>query len=480
MKLEMRFATKGDCKILWEWRNDEETRKMAFSSDFIPYEAHKNWFTKSLRDLSRKILIIQDSGEKTGMVRFDIEKNEATININIAPDKRGKGYGTSSLVESCKYAFENFCITKIIALIKPENIASVRAFEKAGFSFVDRNEIRMVLYSPGGKGIFSRIVDTARKEKMRIAFPEADEESVLKAVEKIVREKIAFPVLIGNEQKIFKKFEHLGIDINPSSYDIIDPEKEQRFANRLFEIRKEKGLTLEEAKKLVKNPVYFSAMVLESGEVDGVISGAVVGTAESIRPFLQTIKTEEGIKKVSSSFIMYTDSKTYIFADCSIIVDPNPEELAGIAVATSETAKWLGISPRVAMLSFSTKGSAIHPFVDKVAVATELLKKQNPEITVEGEIQVDAAIVPDVARKKATSIIQGDANVLIFPDLNSGNIAYKLVERLGGYTAIGPIIQGLSKPINVLSRGCSVDDIFLMTALTVVQAQHKKNRKVTP
>ncbi len=473
MKLIIMPAVAEDCRMLWEWRNDGETRKMSFSSEFIPYEKHEEWFKNALQNPNRKVLIICDENEKIGMIRFDISGEEAEININISPNKRGMGYGTVALAETCEYAFRNFGISKVVAKIKPENVASIKSFSKAGFEIVDEKGMVMVLRR---KNLFEQLVEKAKKHPKRIGFPEAEDERIILAADRMMSSGTAIPVLIGEYTSIIKQIEKLGVK---NDFEIIDlNDSRQGFAERLFELRKEKGMSIEEAKRLVSSPIYFSAVLLETGRIDAVIAGADIGTADSIRPFLQIIKPEEGIKKVSSSFVMFNDDKAYLFADCSIIIDPNSEELANIAIATAETALWLGIMPKIAMLSFSTKGSASHIFVDKIAVATETLRKKRPDLDVEGEIQVDAAIVPEVAAKKCrNSIVQGDANILIFPDLNSGNIAYKLVERLGGYTAIGPIIQGLPKRVNLLSRGCSVNDIMLISALTSVQVQASEARE---
>ncbi len=315
----------------------------------------------------------------------------------------------------------------------------------------------------------------AAKLNKKIVFPEAFDERTLFAVEAILKEKIASPVLLGNSGEIQKHAKDLKLSIDWTKVQIIDPaetERRERYASVLFELRKEKGLTIEEAKKWVQNFNYFGVMVVQTGEADGLISGANSSTADTVRPALQIIGTKEKFHKVSGIFFMVLEERLLLFADCAINVDPNSNELAEIAIDTAETAKRFGIEPKVAMLSFSTDGSAKHPYADKVREAVQMVKYKRPDIIVDGEMQVDAALVREVSERKfPKSRIKGDANVLIFPDLQSGNIAYKLVERLAQADAIGPILQGLKKPVNDLSRGCSFQDIVHLTAITACEAQ---------
>jgi phosphate acetyltransferase len=237
-------------------------------------------------------------------------------------------------------------------------------------------------------------------------------------------------------------------------------------------MRKEKGLSLEDAKEMIKQVSYFGTMMVHLGDADGLVSGASHSTADTLRPALQIIKTQEGHSIASSYFIMVVENKVYFFSDCGFVVDPDANQLSEIAISTAQSAKQYGIEPKVAMLSFSTHGSGKGESVDKVIEATKLAREKMPDLEIDGDIQLDAAVVPEIGKKKCpNSSIKGNANVLIFPDLNSGNIGYKLVERMAHAMAIGPIVQGLNKPVNDLSRGCSVKDIVEVCAITVVEAQ---------
>jgi phosphate acetyltransferase len=330
--------------------------------------------------------------------------------------------------------------------------------------------------------LIKEILEKAKNNIKTIALPEGDEERTLKAAEQIVKQKIANLILIGNEEAIREKAKSLNVCLD--GIRIADPVKSDKFgtyANAFYELRKSKGVTPEKAAETVKDPVYFGTMMVKSDDADGMVSGAVHSTGDLLRPGLQVIKTAKGVNCVSSFFIMQVPNKSYgkdglfLFADCAVNPDPNAEQLASIAIATAENAKNLcDMEPKVAMLSFSTKGSAKHEFVDKVVEATKMAKELRPDLLIDGELQLDAAIVSEVANLKAPgSSVAGKANVLVFPDLQSGNIGYKLVQRLAGADAIGPICQGFAKPINDLSRGCNVEDIINVVAVTCVQAQNK-------
>lgn len=318
------------------------------------------------------------------------------------------------------------------------------------------------------------IIKEAKKANKKIVFPESLEERTLKAIEKIIKQKIAIPVLIGEEKEIFDKIKSLNLNIKSKDiiiYSLNDPNINY-YANELFKARKKKGLTIEEAKELLKEPIYLGTMLLRLRKVDGLVSGAIHTTAHTLRPAFQLIKTDNKIKKASSVFFMVKKEKVFLFADCAVQVNPSSEELADIALSTAETARKFSIKPKVALLSYSTMGSGQGESQEKVKKATLIAKKKNKHLSLDGEMQVDAALDKFTAKLKCkNSKIKGDANCLIFPSLDAGNIGYKLVERLAGYSAIGPIIQGLSSPVNDLSRGCSSEDIFFVAAITAIQSK---------
>ena len=327
--------------------------------------------------------------------------------------------------------------------------------------------------------IMNKIKEKAKSVKKKVVLPEGSEPRTIKASAQIAEQGIADVVLLGNTEEI----EAANTDnVDLSLVEIIDPAKSDKldsYADAFYELRKAKGVTKEDALKTCKDPLYYAVMMIKSNDADGMVAGAINSTGNTLRPALQVLKTAPGVSIVSSSFIMELPNKDYgddgvmIFADCAINIDPNADELAAIAVASADTAKNLaGIDPRVAMLSFSTKNSAKHQLVDKVTEATEKVKALKPDLSVDGELQADAALVEAVGQLKSPgSKVAGKANVLIFPDLNAGNIGYKLVQRLAGAEAIGPICQGLARPVNDLSRGCSVEDIVSVAAITAVQAQ---------
>lgn len=331
--------------------------------------------------------------------------------------------------------------------------------------------------------LLDQIFERAKNNLQRIVLPEGTEIRTLKAADIILKEKTAKLILIGNETEI----EKLAAENNLTHLHeatIVNPEKDanmETYANLLFEIRKNKGMTIEEARKLAKDPLYLGCLMIKNGDADGELAGARNTTGNVLRPAFQIVKTKPGISVVSGALLMFTPTPQYgengllVFADCAVNPNPTVPELAEIAVSTAETARNIcGFEPKVAMLSFSTKGSAKHELVDKVVEATRLAKAMHPELQIEGEIQADAALVPSIGQSKAPgSAIAGHANVLVFPDLQAGNIGYKMVERFSGAQAVGPILQGMAAPINDLSRGCSVDDIVSMIAITANQAMKK-------
>lgn len=329
--------------------------------------------------------------------------------------------------------------------------------------------------------LIESIIERAKSNRQRIVLPESTEERTIKAADKALADGIADIILIGNREAIFAKADEYGLK-NIDKATIIDPETSEKTAeyqNLLYELRKSKGMTPEEAAKLVKNPLYFGCLIIKNGDADGQISGALSTTGETLRPALQIIKCAPGISCVSGAMLMVTKTPEYgengvlVIGDVAVTPAPDVSQLAQIAVCTARTAKSVAgfKDPAVAMLSFSTKGSAKHEVVDKVIAATALARELDPQLKIDGELQADAALVPAVGMKKAPgSEIAGKANVLVFPNLEVGNICYKMVQRLGGAEAIGPILQGIAKPVNDLSRGCSVDDIYKLIAITACQA----------
>lgn len=319
----------------------------------------------------------------------------------------------------------------------------------------------------------------AKKDKKTIILPETGDRRTLEAAHTILSEELADLVLIGNKDDITKGSE--GLDLSRAT--IIDPVKAEKldaYAELLFDLRKNKGMTPEKARELLTTqPLYFGVTMVKAGDADGMVAGAVYSTADVLRSALQVIKTAPGSKMVSAFFLMvvpnceYGENGTFIFADSGLIQNPSSEELAEIAASSAKSFELLvETEPIVGMLSHSTKGSASHPDVDKVVEATKIAKKAYPDIKLDGELQLDAAIVPSVGASKAPeSEVAGKANVLVFPDLDAGNIGYKIVERLAKAKAYGPITQGLDRPVNDLSRGCSADDIVGVVAITAVQAQ---------
>ena len=328
--------------------------------------------------------------------------------------------------------------------------------------------------------IMQNIIMRAKQHKQRIVLPEGTEERTLTAANALIKDEVADIILIGNPDEVLSLATRLNLG-HISRNQIIDPknnEKKAEYAQLLYELRKAKGLSLEEAQRLVENPLYLGCLMIKNGDADGEIAGAQHATGDVLRPALQIVKTAPGISVVSGAFIMFTQQKEYgkdgllVFADCAVMPNPTAQELAEIAVSTAKTARAVaGIDPKVALLSFSTKGSAQHELCDKVIEATRIAKLMDPELQIDGELQADAALVSFIGKSKAPgSPIAGEANVLIFPNLEAGNIAYKLVQRLGNAEAVGPILQGMAAPVHDLSRGCSVDDIYKMVAICANQA----------
>ena len=333
--------------------------------------------------------------------------------------------------------------------------------------------------------LITSIIERAKANKQRIVLPEGTEERTLTAADRAIADGLADIIILGNIDELHALADKLGLK-NIDKATLIDPAtspKREEYAQLLFELRKKKGMTIEQAREKVLDPLYYGCLIIKSGEADGQISGALSTTGDTLRPALQIIKCAPGITCVSGAMLMITQTPQFgedgvlVVGDVAVTPMPDAAQLAQIAVCTAQTAKSVAgfADPRVAMLSFSTKGSAKHEVVDKVLEATKIAKEMAPELKIDGELQADAALVPSVGKKKAPgSDIAGNANVLVFPNLEVGNIGYKLVQRLGNADAIGAILQGIARPVNDLSRGCSVDDIYKMVAITACQAMDSK------
>ena len=328
--------------------------------------------------------------------------------------------------------------------------------------------------------LVEQLITRAKANRQRIVLPEGTEERTLKAANQILTDEVADLILIGNPAEIAEKAMQWGLG-NISKATIINPEnhpRQEEYAQLLFQLRQKKGMTIEQARELVKNPLYLGCLIIKNGDADGQLAGARNTTGDVLRPALQIIKTSPGITCVSGAMLLLThapecgDNGVLVMGDVAVTPVPDANQLAQIVVCTARTAQAVaGITPRVAMLSFSTKGSAKHEVVDKVVEAFNIAKEMDPNLLIDGELQADAALVPSVGQSKSPgSPIAGKANVLVVPSLEVGNIGYKLVQRLGHATAVGPILQGIARPVNDLSRGCSIEDVYMMVAITANQA----------
>ena len=319
--------------------------------------------------------------------------------------------------------------------------------------------------------LFNEVKKDLQGNDKTIVLPEGTDARVLQAASRLAKEGIVTPILLGHENEVKAAAEAAAVEL--TNITIIDPATAPYLEEliELFVERRAGKNTVEQARVFLQNENYFGTMLVYSGRADGLVSGAVHSTADTVRPALQIIRTKPGVSKTSGAFIMMKGEEKLVFADCAITVAPTSQELAEIAVESAKTARSFGVNPRVAMLSFSTKGSAVTEETEKVAKAAEIAKTLAPDLLIDGEFQFDAAYVPEIAATKAAdSVIQGDANVFVFPSLEAGNIGYKITERLGGYEAIGPILQGLNAPVNDLSRGCSADDVYKLSLITAAQS----------
>ncbi|MBM7585201.1 phosphate acetyltransferase [Bacillus pakistanensis] len=319
--------------------------------------------------------------------------------------------------------------------------------------------------------LFQTLTDKIKAKELKIVFPEGLDERILTAASRLAKDEILTPILVGNPEEIQSKAKELNVILegceiyHPAQYDRMD-ELVQAFVER----RKGKA-TEDDARKILLDENYFGTMLVYKGLAHGLVSGAAHSTADTVRPALQIIKTKEGVRKTSGVFIMVRGDEKYVFADCAINISPDSQDLAEIALESAKTAEMFNIDPKVAMLSFSTNGSAKSPETEKVTDAVEIAKERAPYLTLDGEFQFDAAFVPSVAAKKAPdSVIKGDANVFVFPSLEAGNIGYKIAQRLGNFEAVGPILQGLNAPVNDLSRGCNEEDVYKLALITAAQA----------
>lgn len=319
--------------------------------------------------------------------------------------------------------------------------------------------------------LFLGLKEKVSSQNVKIVFPEGLDERIIAAAARLAEEKVLTPILVGNVQEIEAKAKDLNVSV--AGMEIYDPKSYAQFDELVasFVERRKGKATEEDARKILLDENYFGTMLVHTNKADGLVSGAAHSTADTVRPALQIIKTKQGVKKTSGVFIMVRGDEKYVFADCAINIAPDSQDLAEIAIESARTADMFDISPRVAMLSFSTKGSAKSPETEKVADAVKIAKEMSPELVLDGEFQFDAAFVPSVAEKKAPdSPIKGDANVFVFPSLEAGNIGYKIAQRLGNFEAVGPILQGLNRPVNDLSRGCNEEDVYKLSLITAAQA----------
>ena len=319
--------------------------------------------------------------------------------------------------------------------------------------------------------LFESLKQKIKGKNLRIVFPEATDERILKAAVRLQQENLVEPVFLGDAEEIQKAA--LAAGVTTSQIKILDPNNYSDFEQMVdaFVERRHGKNTKEQAQKMLRDPNYFGTMLVFLGQVDGMVSGAVHPTGDTVRPALQIIKVKPGLTRTSGAFIMQKDDQRYLFADCAININPNSQELAEIAVTSAKTAQLFDIDPKVALLSFSTKGSAKSDEVTKVAEAAKLAQQMDPDLALDGELQFDAAFVPKVAQQKApNSTVAGQATVFVFPELQSGNIGYKIAQRFGGFEAIGPVLQGLNKPVSDLSRGCNAEDVYKLSLITAAQA----------
>ncbi|MFQ6082634.1 MAG: phosphate acetyltransferase [Candidatus Aminicenantia bacterium] len=391
------------------------------------------------------------------------------------PDSVLKAYGNKSIKFGAEYIIPKPFDPRVL-IWEASAVAKAAMDSGAAQKHIDIEEYKHQLEARLGKTreVMRVFINKAKTQPKRIVFPEGNEEKILKACQVIIDEGIATPILLDNKKEIIQKIKELDLDIL-DKVEIVEPEtspKFEEYVEEFFQMRKRKGITRVEAEEIIKNHNYFGSMMVHKGDADGLVSGLNMHYPETIRPALQIIRIKPDLTKVSGLYMMIFKDDIMFFADATVNIEPASEDLAEIAISTAETAQRFGIEPKVAMLSFSNFGSTRHPLSEKVKRAVEIVKEKKPDLTIDGEMQADTAVVPEILKSTYPfSKLKEKANVLIFPDLQSGNIAYKLMERLGGAKAVGPILMGMNKPVHVLQRGASVDDIVNLTAIAVVDAQ---------
>jgi len=393
------------------------------------------------------------------------------------PDSVAKAYGNVKFVFGRDYIIPKPFDPRVLLHVAPAIAQAAMDSGVARQAIFDMEKYVEHLERTQGKSkeIMRMIINKAKSDPKSIVFPEGDNEKILRAARELVEEGIAKPVLIGDRQKILDKMAELGIELD---LEIVDParsDRTQAYAEELYRLRQRKGLTLSESQRLLrrKSRTHFGAMMVRMGDVDALLGGIDTHYPETIRPALEVVRKRQGLSSVHGLYMMVSKKDVYFLADTTVTIDPSAEELAETAILAAETVRMLDIEPRVAMLSFSNFGSVKHPQTDKVRRAVEIVKERAPQLIIDGEMQADTAVVPELLGGFVFSKLKNSANILIFPDLNSGNICYKLLHHLGGTEAIGPILMGMDKPVHVLQRGDSVDDIIKMAAIAVVDAQNK-------
>jgi malate dehydrogenase (oxaloacetate-decarboxylating)(NADP+) len=391
------------------------------------------------------------------------------------PDSVRKAYGGEVIKFGREYVIPKPFDPRVLLHVAPAvaQAAMDSGVARLPIENMDEYKERLEAMQGRSKSVMRTLINKAKACPKRVVFPEGDEDKIIRAAQILIDEGIAKPILLGHKDEIEARVKDLGADITGA--EIIDPEnspKRKEYIDALFAMRQRKGVTLAEADRLIKNRNYFGAMMVEKGDADTLLSGISHHYPETIRPALEIIGKQDNLSKVHGLYMMVTKKEAVFFADTTVTIEPTAEELAETAILTAEKAKYFEVEPRVAMLSFSNFGSAIHPLTQKVAKATKLVKAQAPDLVVDGEIQANVALDPELVEKQYSfSKLKGNANVFIFPDLQSGNIAYKLLHKLGGAEQIGPILMGTKKPVHVLQRGDDVADIVNMAAVAVVDAQ---------